>query len=1190
MSKVQVVRRQEPTAQPTQRARAASASVADRALDARPQVRSQAALQRALDGSARVEGQAALAAQLEQSGPARQGPVAARDAARGRSGLPAGLAAAVERLSGVSLAGVRVHYGSAAPAQLQAHAFTRGSEIHVAPGQETHLPHEAWHVVQQAQGRVRPTLHAGDVPVNDDPRLEREADEMGARARSAASVASAPPPEAPAVPARPPAGAPVQGVWATVQGEDRKSNLRTVFLKGGRTVYRRSSDGRLFVRASGSADDGTLIVRSKGGRARAEALGRLARQGPSGVDKERRRAATQRIRQVKRQAQRQRRRRDVDVRPRFETLDALQQEQVLALGRNIAQHAAALFENDLADYLHRTQGAKYRQIAQALGRRRETRTATEVSRREQSYEFELDIESANKLFGGSIDKTDKNAVIGGLAEEQTFDDSGELRPESLYAESARGARNRAVSGLDSRVAPVLEGIDVDQRRDALWIAFAVLHREQGTSLFEAFASAPGLGFDVTQGLRVYRHVPSGDLPSLGWSVYPDSFEGPAFLDYLARALHDLFAPSWPGVTVPDALKELVATRVSDLKAATGVAQADDSGGQVPRALWDEVPADERRAIAAVSDEQAYLELKQRYADEGRPAAYIALVLRRGAEFGDPAADWHLRLARALVAPEARGATLDAPQVSRQSQRTLGRNIADVAEFLGDYDYGTSLADKQESAQSLFERDPRGAYAVSKYITGGFGTASDTLDAPWSQENQQGPLTSIHGAVRGLEGLPVREGWSYRREESANEHVPGEIISPGVLWSSALAPVFASQFDRKGEGTLYVIHSRYTGRDVQLLAGRLKWYQREVLFPPYARFAVEDKRQDERYGTVYTLRELPPQGRSLELGAVLDERAGHGGDETRELRTLIDARHWDKALDKYRRQEAWTGEEAEQAHIEGLTAGIHHPRELYGLETFRRWRDLLRWRPTQEEHERLWTVDGFLEVAARVSGAPEQLRDEWAGWGADEDEYELAPTQADNAAALGLRVGRRHGAADLTRSWKTNLRNLPRRQYRDGRFNLVDRDTWIAAFKGDTWAWRGDVAALVAAGVLRGDRKQKYFVTYGLGTRVDVAGALQRVLQGARQHLGNLDRGAGNYAEKVTQAAAELQQRIVAIHPLDNANGRVSRLYMYKVLQAYLPDDPRYERLPVIPDTGKDLTTSSAEWQGQLWDLVKPGHA
>jgi len=50
-----------------------------------------------------------------------------------------------------------VHYNSDKPAQLQAHAYAQGTDIHLASGQEKHLPHEAWHVVQQKQGRVKPT-------------------------------------------------------------------------------------------------------------------------------------------------------------------------------------------------------------------------------------------------------------------------------------------------------------------------------------------------------------------------------------------------------------------------------------------------------------------------------------------------------------------------------------------------------------------------------------------------------------------------------------------------------------------------------------------------------------------------------------------------------------------------------------------------------------------------------------------------------------------------------------------------------------------------------------------------------------------------------------------------------------------------------------------------------------------------
>ncbi|MGV3609585.1 MAG: DUF4157 domain-containing protein, partial [Fluviicola sp.] len=78
---------------------------------------------------------------------------------------------------------VKVHYNSSQPASLQAHAYAQGTDIHVAPGQEKHLPHEAWHVVQQKQGRVQPTKQLkGKTNINDDAGLEKEADVMGAKA------------------------------------------------------------------------------------------------------------------------------------------------------------------------------------------------------------------------------------------------------------------------------------------------------------------------------------------------------------------------------------------------------------------------------------------------------------------------------------------------------------------------------------------------------------------------------------------------------------------------------------------------------------------------------------------------------------------------------------------------------------------------------------------------------------------------------------------------------------------------------------------------------------------------------------------------------------------------------------------------------------------------------------------------
>jgi hypothetical protein len=108
-----------------------------------------------------------------------------------KTGLPDNLKSGVENLSGFSMDDVKVHYNSSQPAQLNALAYAQGTDIHVAPGQEQHLPHEAWHVAQQKQGRVQPTMQMkAGVAVNDDPGLENEADVMGAKAIQTKSYSS----------------------------------------------------------------------------------------------------------------------------------------------------------------------------------------------------------------------------------------------------------------------------------------------------------------------------------------------------------------------------------------------------------------------------------------------------------------------------------------------------------------------------------------------------------------------------------------------------------------------------------------------------------------------------------------------------------------------------------------------------------------------------------------------------------------------------------------------------------------------------------------------------------------------------------------------------------------------------------------------------------------------------------------
>ena len=121
--------------------------------------------------------------------PAVQRSVDAKKAAtanESQTELPSGLQAGLEQLSGLSLSDVSVHYNSSRPGRIMTAAYTQGSNIYLGPGQESYLPHEAWHAVQQKQNRVRPSLQLGGSSVNLDSQMESEADTMGAQAASLA--------------------------------------------------------------------------------------------------------------------------------------------------------------------------------------------------------------------------------------------------------------------------------------------------------------------------------------------------------------------------------------------------------------------------------------------------------------------------------------------------------------------------------------------------------------------------------------------------------------------------------------------------------------------------------------------------------------------------------------------------------------------------------------------------------------------------------------------------------------------------------------------------------------------------------------------------------------------------------------------------------------------------------------------
>ncbi len=104
--------------------------------------------------------------------------------------IPADVQSSMEQTLGADFSDVNIHQNSSKAPEVGALAYTQGKDIHFAPGEYNPeskegtelLGHELTHVVQQGQGRVKPTTQVQGVLVNDDAGLEQEADKMGQKA------------------------------------------------------------------------------------------------------------------------------------------------------------------------------------------------------------------------------------------------------------------------------------------------------------------------------------------------------------------------------------------------------------------------------------------------------------------------------------------------------------------------------------------------------------------------------------------------------------------------------------------------------------------------------------------------------------------------------------------------------------------------------------------------------------------------------------------------------------------------------------------------------------------------------------------------------------------------------------------------------------------------------------------------
>ena len=103
------------------------------------------------------------------------------------NGIPEDVHSKLTATMGTDFSNVNVHTNSNQATQLNALAYTQGNDVHFAPGQfkpntsqgQQLIGHEFAHVVQQAEGKVKPTVEVNGMPVNDDVGLESDADRIG---------------------------------------------------------------------------------------------------------------------------------------------------------------------------------------------------------------------------------------------------------------------------------------------------------------------------------------------------------------------------------------------------------------------------------------------------------------------------------------------------------------------------------------------------------------------------------------------------------------------------------------------------------------------------------------------------------------------------------------------------------------------------------------------------------------------------------------------------------------------------------------------------------------------------------------------------------------------------------------------------------------------------------------------------
>ena len=1032
--------------------------------------------------------------------------------------LPENLVLGVEELAGLDLSSVRVYRNSPMPPLFGAAAFAKGTAIYLSPGTEHLLPHEAWHVVQQAQGRVRGQVSAMGEQFNVDPLLEREADRMGARALLAASRAL-----------------------------DRSQRI---------------------------VDDPSLTTRT------------YMSSAPSSASPEN----VVQLARTKQGAQKQR------GAPRKLT-GRLEETKDKVKDGGISKPTAERIRRD-----ERGQELRTNLLRNANeGRPKPLPKAMPKEQLRKPKPPPKSAKTPSKPFP-KLDVTDQRK------KRKIPTPKSSPRSKASPPKKAKGDTANAKPTPTSKVPKQL-GL-----RSGLTI------------------QNPAYGNKIFQG-----HIKSIYSSHEGVSEF--LLDSPKLHPVKVPLLNDKEESSGDEGSSSESEISVKSTSLKGKKKQTPVRSKQVKKKKptlaVPPVFRSELSPMSQQVMSGVDSLEEFEEFRKKFmpVKDGEPeemdhVLYISTLIQNREHLKEEDKQKADLLYRIFTPKSKREG--DKPKVDHSARFKKAKkgvvesNMGQIKDVLvhlkkEDEDFGSkqNLVKQTKALGKELEEHPEGTMALSDYANTLYSQFRDTIEQPWLNEFPKGMtkdtplqrLVAVHDAQEVMENLsPEMFGVDkavYRWVKGLESVSKGDVISPLALWSASAGPVSSQVFAPSGgDRTLYVIRPPHSGKLIQLLTGTKNWYQREVLFPAYCQFVVAAKKETDHkswkeiWYVIDELAETPepvPEG-AKEIGLPVGKE-GYKVTDDELYKTLVDRVHRDvvKDISEHEYSEKQWKSKLKKSGIEIEKLKDFDLDNPYGELTHSSWKKALLDSPARLE---LLTLESFRQYHTTLFGKKMEFRDEEVGWG-ETVKLETKEIEAIRNHQMLVYPVIRHEDIDRFVVWlrkgkakveKTDGSKVTRAEYIQWVQNRQQEED-----KPDIEVldhqYAGFVRSLKSTETLFGryqGTESLYSVSHGVPGKNQIETGIKELLNrtsvALEQALSLYVKGVldgDDYQETIQRNAAMLQQKVVAIHPFMDANGRLSRLMMYKVLQVYSRSDEEID-LPVIDDPGGDLKTSYEDWYEKVF--------